>query len=210
MPSGSSTSCSQNLSSPLPISVQRLVSVTSLPMIWQASSKNWKFSGRSPGKNDTRNISLPITSGSSNGEPGSNYFCTSLGNPTLARGGAPMSINSINGIHGLFILVFPPLFHPPDLPSRKIHRENIRCLVKPRLKFPLRNRLTAYELMRFRPLLSDRIGNLKKLHPVVHGIFCLTLFPLLHSFCQNGMNEIPVINKDREIPFLCSFFRDSH
>ena len=31
-------------------------------------------SRRSPGKNDTRNISLPITSGSSNGEPGSNHF----------------------------------------------------------------------------------------------------------------------------------------
>ena len=70
-----------------------------------------------------------------------------------------------------------PLFHLPDLPSCKINRENIRRLVKPRFKFPLGNQFSSYELMIFRPLLSNRTGNLEKLHPVVNGIFCLALFP---------------------------------
>ena len=38
---------------------------------------------------------------------------------TLAEAQAPISINSINGIHGLFILVFPPYFTFLTFPSLK-------------------------------------------------------------------------------------------
>ena len=78
------------------------------------------------------------------------YGCTRCLFPLIAAC-STRKIRFDNKIHlQKYLLKKFPLFHLPDLPSRKIHRENIRRLVKPRLKLLLGNRLSTYELMRFR------------------------------------------------------------